>query len=206
MMDGIQAAVLSGKTSKEMEIEISKDAGVESFYLEKDRAYRSEMDVFEHYSAEERNRLFGTPPATVWENMRSLEVYPDKKQALLNNGVFTEEIIKSFKAASICKWETELHSKIIPENIEYVRECRRIHNGEYVTDIDVVIWEKINGIRLYLMKDSMSSKSLFTRIRESINEVDFETASSLQQEMNQKISEMRELYSSYKRNLFEAAE
>jgi glutamine synthetase len=56
------------------------------------------------------------------------------------------------------------------------------------------------------MKDSMSSKSLFTRIRESINEVDFETASSLQQEMNQKISEMRELYSSYKRNLFEAAE
>ena len=33
----------------------------------KDREYRSEDDVFEDFSEEERSRLFGKPPATVWE-------------------------------------------------------------------------------------------------------------------------------------------
>ena len=35
-------------------------------------------DVFEDYTAEERDKLFGAPPATVWENMQSLEKYPEK--------------------------------------------------------------------------------------------------------------------------------
>ncbi|MGO0807307.1 hypothetical protein ACTPEF_25915, partial [Clostridioides difficile] len=42
---------------------LSKNVGEESFYLEKDRAYRDENDVFEHYSLEERNARFGIPPA-----------------------------------------------------------------------------------------------------------------------------------------------
>ena len=54
-LDGIKIAVKH--TTEELLKELSKDAGEEGFYLEKDRAYRSENDVFEDYTEEERNRL-----------------------------------------------------------------------------------------------------------------------------------------------------
>lgn len=206
MLDGIRAALESEKNEKELECELLKETGTPGFYLEKDRAYRSEMDVFEHFSSEERDRLFGKPPATVWENMRNLEIYPDKRDVLINGGVFTEDIIKSFKAANIAKWETELHSRIIQLNTEIVRECTKIHVNETSTDIDEERWDRINSLRMYLMKDSKAQRSLFTNIREAIDNKDYELASKLQQEMSEKITELRELYLIYKRNLFEAVE
>lgn len=53
------------------------------------------------------------------------------------------------------------------------------------------------------MKDCYSSKSLFTRIREAIKNQDYETVSNLQIEMESKMSELRELYSDYARNLLD---
>lgn len=206
MLDGIAAVLASGKSEKELEAELSKEAGTPGVYLEKDRAYRSEMDVFEHFTVSERNRLFGTPPATVWENMRGFELYKEKRDALLNGDVFTNEIINSFKTACISKWETELQSRIIPANIEIVRECKRVHQSETSTDLDDAMWVKINKVRIDLMKDSYGRNSIFTKIREALNNGDFELASSLQQEMSDKISELRELYCVYKRNLFEAVD
>ncbi len=206
MLDGIKAVLTSGKSERELEIEISKEAGTPGFYLEKDRSYRSEMDVFEHFSPADRNRIFGMPPATAWENIRSLNLYIDKKDVLLNGEVFTNEIINSFKTANISKWETELQSRIIPMNIDIVRECTKIHNNETATDLDDTMWDKINNIRIDLMKDSMDRKSLFTNIREALANEEYELASSLQQEMTVRMDEIRELYAVYKRNLFEAVE
>lgn len=206
MLDGITAALTSGKSEKELEAELSKEAGTPGFYLEKDRSYRSETDVFEHFTTEERNRLFGTPPATVWENMRSFDIYSQKKDVLLNGNVFTDEIIDSFKTACLCKWETELQSRIIPSNIGIVRESKKVHQNETSTDLDDAMWVKINKIRIELMKDSYGKNSLFTNIRDALNNGDFELASSLQQEMSDKISELRDLYNIYKRNLFEAVD
>lgn len=206
MLDGITAALTSEKSERELEIEISKEAGTPGFYLEKDRAYRSEMDVFEHFSPEDRNRIFGMPPATAWENIRNLNLYIDKKDALLNGDVFTNEIINSFKTANISKWETELQSRIIPMNIDIVRECTKIHNNDTATDLDDTMWDRINNIRIDLMKDSLEKKCLFTNIREALAHGDFELASSLQQEMTVRMDEIRELYAIYKRNLFEAVE
>ena len=77
-LDGIIATAKSKLTTKELEKEISKDLGEESFYLEKDRVYRDENDVFEHYNEEERNIRFGEPPATVYENIKHLEKYEEK--------------------------------------------------------------------------------------------------------------------------------
>jgi glutamine synthetase len=206
MLDGIKAVLTSEKNEKDLEAEISKEAGTPGFYLEKDRAYRSEMDVFEHFSPEERNRIFGMPPATAWENIKSLNLYIDKKAALLNGDVFTNEIVNSFKTANISKWETELQSRIIPLNIDIVRGCTKIHNNETATDLDDTTWDRINSIRIDLMKDSLEKKSLFTNIREALANEDYELASSLQQEMTVRMDEIRELYAIYKRNLFEAVE
>ena len=62
MLDGIDKALREEKTPSELESSLSKKYGEEDFYLEKDREYRSEKDVFEDYTDEERNTLFGVAP------------------------------------------------------------------------------------------------------------------------------------------------
>ena len=67
-------AARSGRTAEQLQADFSKKRGEEHPYLEKDRAYRSEEDVFEHFASEERDALFGRPPATVWETLRNLAI------------------------------------------------------------------------------------------------------------------------------------
>ncbi len=202
MLDGVKAVIESGKSNKDLEKEFSKAAGEEGFYLEKDRAYRSEYDVFEHYTDEERNKLFGIPPTTVWENICNFNKYPEKLKVLSTNDVFTEKIIASFRTSILIQWTMELKNRIIPSNIELVRDCKKVHDLEFATDLDIVNWEKVNKLRYYLMKDSMSQKSLFTRIRESIDNEEYDLVSDLQIEMSEKITDLKKLYAIYKRNLF----
>lgn len=205
MLDGITAVIKAGKTSKELEADFSKGLGEEKFYLEKDRAYRSEDDVFEHYTEEERNAFFGKPPATVWENLVNFKNYPDKKSVLLAGDVFTEKIINSYRVATLTQWATELTQRLIPDNMDFVRSCKKLHGSENVSDLDVVNWEKINQLRNSLMKDSLSKKSLFTQIREAVESGDYDTASNLQLEMSQTIGTLKTLYAVYRRNLIELA-
>lgn len=203
MLDGINAIVSSSKSNKELELEFSKQAGEDGFYLEKNRAYRSEKDVFEHYTKEDRDKLFGIPPTTVWDNIKNFELYPEKYTVLTEGSVFSDKLISSFKASVLMQWTTELKNRIIPSNMELVREYKRLHGSENVTDLDVVNWEKINHLRYYLMKDSLNKKSLFTRIREAIDKKDYDSVSSLQIEMNEKVDLLKNLYLDYKKNLFE---
>ncbi len=203
MLDGIKYAVNSGKSAQELEKEFSKAPGEEADYLEKERAYRSEEDVFEHYTDEERNRMFGTPPSTVWENLVNLERYKEKAKVLTEGRVFEEDIIKSYIKATRLQWTLELCERIISENIDFVRSCVKLHSSEDFTDYDQQLWTKINDIRHYLAKDSISSKSLFTRIRQAVEREDFDTASRLQLEMAEKIHELQKLYTAYKRNIID---
>ena len=65
MLDGMKYAITSGKTEEEMLKELSKKQGEKTEYLEENREYRSEEDVFEHYTEEQRNSLFGKAPKSV---------------------------------------------------------------------------------------------------------------------------------------------
>ena len=197
-LDGIKYAVT--KSTADLLAELSKEAGVEAGYLEKERAYRSEKDVFEDYTDEERNRLFGAPPATVWENLSGLDNYPEKRAAVCAAGAFTDAIIEAFKAGALLRWKTELISRIIPENRDIVRACKEIVS-DYVTDQDSYNWNKINGLRCYLAKDSIDEKSLFTLLKTALVEGDYETASGLQVEMYDKMEELKALYDSYQKNM-----
>ena len=60
MLDGIKAVLRAKKDTSELERALSKKYGEEAFYLEKDRAYRSEENVYEAFTQEERNKYFGT--------------------------------------------------------------------------------------------------------------------------------------------------
>lgn len=201
--DGITYAITNKKTEDDLLAELSKAAGDDTAYLEKDRAYRSEEDVFEDYTEEERNRLFGIAPQTVYENLSGFDKYPEKLQILKSGDVFTDKILGSFRTGVERRWVTEITARIIPNYINQIRNCKMLHNAERACDIDVTRWKKVNDLREYLMKDSSSSNSLFTRLCEAVENNDFATVSELQVEMDAKIEELRKSYTEYKKNLLD---
>ncbi|NLP29654.1 MAG: glutamine synthetase [Clostridiales bacterium] len=201
MLDGIKAVLRAKKDTSELERALSKKYGEEAFYLEKDRAYRSEENVYEAFTQEERNKYFGTPPATVWESVNAFDKYPDKLEVLKQYGVYTDLILSSYKKATIDLWAMELHNRIIPNTMELVRECKKCHDDNDCTDMDLFNWSNIQNLRKYLGQDKIDKKSLLTRIKNALDEGDYETASNLQKEMQEKVELLVDIYTNYKNNL-----
>ena len=154
-----------GRTAEELLAELSKQPGEQGLYLETDRAYRSEEDVFEHYTAEERDARFGKPPATVWENMLGFEHNEKKLAVITAGGTLTPRIIDSFRTGALLRWKIELISRIIPENRDIVRRMTEI-KSDFVTDQDAYMWNKIRDLRVYLAKDTIDDKALFTLLNQ----------------------------------------
>ncbi len=198
ILDGVKFAI--SRPSIDLLTELSKKAGQDSIYLEKNRAYRSEEDVFEDYTAEERDSMFGKPPATVWENMAAFENYPAKVKVITAGGSLKPQIIKSFREGALLRWKTELLARILPEMREIVRKAHRIET-DFRTDQDSYTWNKIKDVREYLAKNSIDKKSLFTRLSNALISGDFATASKLQVEMYNKIEELKTLYDEYSKNI-----
>ena len=199
ILDGIKSTI--DRPSIDLLTELSKKAGQDGFYLEKNRAYRSEEDVFEDYTDEERDNMFGIPPATVWENMEAFDKYPAKVKVITVGGALRQPIIKSFKEGALLRWKTELIARILPEMRNIVRKAHRIET-DFSTDQDSYNWNKIKAAREELAKDSIDKKSLFTRLSTALNIGDFATASKLQVEMYDKIEELKRLYDTYSKNIF----
>lgn len=201
MLDGIKAALESKKTPAELELSLSKREGEEDFYLETGREYRTERDVFEEFTQEERDRLFGKAPATVWENIRAFDLYPEKLEVLMREGVMSALSLESYKYAIVAQWATELHNRIIPETMNLVRECRKRHNPEDCSDLDELMWSKISKMRKELGQDTINEKCLLSKIKDALDEEEFEKASELQLLAQQKVNELATMYSQYKKNL-----
>ena len=202
MLDGIKASAKSKQSTKELEKELRKDIGEEGFYLEKDRMYRDENDVFEHYTMEERNIRFSVRPATVYENMQNLENYKTKLETLKQGDVFTDAIIDSFKVGAIKKWSKELRNRIIDESIDSIRSYTKLHEKENMDALDEVMWNSIDDIKYNVMKDTLTKKSLFTQIKDALDNNDYEKASNLQLELKHNMEEIQQLYIKYKKNIY----
>ena len=203
MLDGIKYALENDKTEDDLLAELSKKPGEEADYLEKSRAYRSEEDVFEDFTDSQRDEYFGVAPATVFENLSAFDKYPEKVEVLKVNSVFTDKLINSFKMATTKRWTTEITSRIIPSYTKDIRSAKQLHCCDKALDLDVSTWMTINELRHITMKDSYHRRSLFTQIKNAINESDFEKASDLQIKLDKNMSELNELYSTYKKNLLD---
>jgi glutamine synthetase len=202
MLDGIKEALNHSKTSEELLASLSKKYGKKDFYLETNRQYRSEEDVFEAYTTEERNKLFGVAPRTVWENISAFEKYPEKLKVFMQGGVMDELTLESFKEATLSLWATELYNRLIPNTMDFVRECKKLHEGRDCTDYDTENWNKIRSLRIYLGQDKIKEKSLLSRVKTALDEKDYTLASKLQIEMQEKVNELSETYILYRKNLF----
>ena len=201
MIDGIHA--YCGKYDVSfIQDELSKNAGDDAVYLEKDRVYRTEKNVFEEYSEEERNKIFSVPPATVYENIIALEKYHEKVDVLKKDNVFTDAIILSYKTSTIEFWAKELKGRIVESNRDKVRDFVKLHSNEDISDLDIVNWTKIESVRWDLMKDTVEKKSLFTQVDIAVDDKKYDIASDLQKEMTKRVDELTMLYNRYKKNIF----
>lgn len=200
-MDGINYALSTERSAAELETEFSKKPGESAPYLEKERCYRSEEDVFEAFGPEERDRLFGKPPATVWEALQNFDVYIDKTEVLTKLEVLNTKVIKSYRRAMIILWITELRDRIIPENMALVRSFIKRNDNLIGTDYDEIKWQEIAQLRIELLQDRLGKLSLFSRIREAIKARNYQSVSELQLEMAEKMELLKGKYYEYVRNL-----
>ena len=197
--DGMKYVITSGKVPEAILAELSKKEGEAADYLEASREYRSEVDVFDDLTQEERDRKFGKAPATVWENIQGYTNNPEKVASLTLGGAFEQDLMDSFMAGILKRWTLELANRIVPANIQLVRSLQAVHDS--ADAFDSANWNKVNTLRLYLAKDSVDSKSLFTRITDALAKGDYDIASTLQVEMNEKVLELEALYTEYTRNI-----
>ncbi|MDD4366596.1 MAG: glutamine synthetase [Eubacteriales bacterium] len=202
MLDGIKAALENKKTSKDLENSISKNYGQKDFYLEKERVYRTEKDVFDEYTPKERDKFFGKAPRTVWENLCAFEEHEEKTKIFRRENVMDDAILGSYREAILGQWATELHNRIIPNTMNLIRSTVKCHNETDSVDYDVAYWGRINKIRNELGRDTLSEQCLLTKIVNALERKNYKIASSLQIKMQKRVEELVELYTIYKKNLF----
>jgi glutamine synthetase len=199
MLDGIRWAVESGAAPAALLAELSKKPGDPAAYLEKDRAYRAEENVFENYSQDERDRLFGVPPATVWENMRNLEAFPDRIHVLTAGGALTRRAIDAFGKASTERWKRELLVRIVPEDLETIRSWQP-RDLTSVRALD--LHHHIDALRHELADDQDGSPSLCTQLTTALAEDRLAEASRLQLVLAGRMEQLRQLVEEERKLVF----
>ncbi len=194
MLDGIAYAIDSGKDSKTLEAEFIKPYGEPSDYLEKDRLYRCEDDIFEDMDSNERDRLFGTPAATVYESLSTLKD-SSVAEILCRGNVFDDQLINSYYQAMLVRWEMELMEKIIPANLSLIRSITRSDDGS--VSYDEKLWNDIEDLKLLLAKDTDVQDSIFTRVKNAVKSGDWEKTSEYQRAMKNAMNELKNKYKTY---------
>ena len=197
-LDGIRYAVEGNKTAEELLKELSKKAGEESEYLEKEREYRCEQNVFEDFTQEERDALFGKPPATVWENVKIMQSESEKIKTLTQSGAITDDIVNSFVASILYRWGNELMDRLIPATKAAIKQYKKL---THENTIDDERWEKVNKKRIELGKDTQREKSICTQLKEALENGDYDRASDLQIEMARKVESLEDAYRVYAENI-----
>ena len=203
MLDGIVYSIENNKNEDDLLKELSKAPGEDSAYLEKNRAYRSEENVFDFFTDAQRDEYFGKAPKTIYENLRGLDDYPEKLKVLKAHDVFTTSLLNSFKMAITTRWVMEINNRILNAYAEEIRSCKMIHTPEKALDLDLANWQKINDLRHFIMKDTYSKTSLFTKIKEASKVENYKELSALQLQLDSLMEELRSYYVNYKKNLLD---
>ena len=134
--------------------------------------------------------------------MKNIEKFSYKLKCLKQGNVFTDAVIQSFKVGAIDKWQKKLKTRLIEQNITRIRALKKLHTPENMDAIDEVIWKSISDMKYDLMKDTLTKESLFTRVRNAVDNKDYSEASRLQLEMKRKMNDIEQLYLKYKKNIY----
>ncbi len=195
IIEGIEYS--KDKDENELLKEISKKNGEYFGYLEKDRMYRAENDIFKDYTQEQRNELFSNPPRTVYENISKFNM--SNIELLTKDAIFTEKIIKSYTAIIHSLWLTELTGRIIPNNISSIKKMKPLHKKD--NKLNIINWEKIYNEISSIAIDDINKKSLISKIIDAANNKDFKSVSNMELELIERITNLKKDYISYTRNI-----
>ena len=200
MMDGIEAVADSGKVVSELEASISKKKGEDDFYLMKEYEYRCEDNVFDNYSQNERDELFGMAPKSVWENINNL-ASSDNLKILKVDDVMTDQTLESHRQAVLSTWATELTNRLVPDIMDFLAKCSKQH-GEGSTDYDLANWNAVVKLKNEIGKTTLTYRCMLGRITDAVRAGDYQLASDIHIEMKQKLRKLEQIYNKYMRNLF----
>jgi glutamine synthetase len=203
MLDGIRAVLAAGKTPRELEASISKKYGEEDFYLEKDREYRSERNLFNEFTAEEREKLFGRAPSNVWESFQNWGdgCFDPERVSLITGGDETMAmILRSYREHMIHKWTMEYHDRYIPNTMDFLRSCVRLHEDDD-NEYDASNWAKSAELKSLIGREENGRDSLLMQARNAIDASDYAGLSRFELEIEERLEELREVYGRYRRNI-----
>ena len=200
MIDGIKAVLAAEKTSEDLEKSISKEYGDEDFYLETERVYRAENNIFDDYTEAERAKLFGKTPATVWDSTIAFEEYPEKTSVLLEGDVLTAQDLNSFITAAVSQWSMELHDRIIPDYRARIASIVKV-NTNRANSLDIARWNAIESDKDQLIKDTEEEKSITTLLCEALEYGLYDQASELFVLIQKRVERLESRYNEYKKNL-----
>ncbi|MCQ2482734.1 MAG: glutamine synthetase [Clostridia bacterium] len=198
MLDGIAYAVNSGKNSKELEAEFTKPFGTKGDYLETNRLYRCEEDIFESMTEDQRNFKFGTPPTTVYDSLKNFISNASVSEILCAGDVFSDKLLRSYSCAMLDMWQMELVERIIPSNISVIRNYTKLHDID--NSYDSSLWQEIQRIKIALAKNTDENYSVFGSIKSAIENKNLNEISKLQIRMNLLMNELASLYKEYSDN------
>lgn len=178
--------------------ELNKKKGEEFPYLEKDREYLSTEDVYSKYSSSEREELFGKAPRTVFENLKIMEENKEKLSVLKADGIFTDKILKAYKATIFSTWINQLEHRIIKNDKIELNKIVKIHKDDNeLNNYTKSLWENIVKIKTELICDR-ESLSLISKIENAINQKDYTAVNELQILVTDKIEELISQYEKYR--------
>ena len=203
MLDGIKAVLAAGKTPHELEKSISKDYGTEDFYLERDREYRAERNIYTEFTPEEREKLFGKAPANVWESFLAWGdgCFDEGRVSLITGGDETRTmILRSYREQMIYKWMMEYHDRYIQNTMDFLRSCVKLHTDE-TNEYDEGNWARCAELKALIGHEEKGRASLLMQARNAIDGNDFACLSSLEIEIEEKLEELRAVYAKYCRNI-----
>ncbi|MCQ2505281.1 MAG: glutamine synthetase [Saccharofermentans sp.] len=198
MLDGINYVISSGKSTKELEAEFIKPWGTESDYLPSNRLFRCEEDIFENMTEDERDKMFGEPPATVYDSIKRFISSENGTEILSAGGVFNDKLLSSYSHAMLDKWQFELLERIIPSNLTTLRSYTKRHTTANAVDDDM--WSDIESLKMSLAKNTEENTSVFTSIKNAIESKSLKDISTLQVRMNRDMNDLAHLYREYCEN------
>jgi len=193
MLDGMRHA--AGKAPADLFAELAKSAGQPAAYLERDREYLSEEDIFEHFTAAERDARFGKSPNTVWEILTHIEQVP----TLYEGTPMTGPVVRSFYISALNKWIIDTCHKEFETIRRELGELRRVPTGENA--LDEKRWNEFDRLRSELVRDDEDYTCEMSRLVGLFGARRFAEASDGLIAFRRQVAVARDAYKLYASNL-----
>ena len=99
------------------------------------------------------------------------------------------------------QWATEIYNRLVPDSLDFIRTCVKVHDTKDFNDVDVQNWLEIERLKRALGQNTLEQECLLTQIKHALDEKRYDDASDLQLEIKARKEELMNLYADYQKNL-----